>query len=152
MELLCCAGSQSFLLADSISKLTLAAADPRWQNGERHCGTCIKSHPLDCRRKSDPSPSKSIPQSSCIKQLKQFIGNRLYKQPNETGGCLIFHVTICSPRANRKVINSGKLLQIITNNSFNLTKIIHVRVTRRASHSIFVRVQMNHHPTRKKSE
>ena len=30
---------------------------------------CVKSHPLDCRGKSDPSPSQRNPQSRSIKQL-----------------------------------------------------------------------------------
>ena len=37
----------------------------------RHSGACMKSHPLDCHRQSDPSPSQRNSQSSDIKRLAQ---------------------------------------------------------------------------------
>lgn len=44
--------------------------------------TCIKSHPLNCRGKSHPSPSQRSPQSSCIKHCQQIIC-RLFEATRE---------------------------------------------------------------------
>lgn len=58
--------------------------------------SCIKPHPLDCRRKSDSSPAAS--------NYFNTSSTGLYRQPRAIGS-----VTVCSHTANKRVINACKL-------------------------------------------
>ena len=71
--------------------------------------------------KSDPSPSQRNPQSSSIKLLKQII-HRLVKETERDREGLIFRVTLQSAHIwqIKQVINSCKLLQIVTQSPFKL--------------------------------
>lgn len=76
--------------------------------------TCMKSNPLDCRGKSSISTSQRNSQSSSVKQLK-YMSISLYRQLRKTEKVIHFNPFTYG---QLKVINTCKLLQVVTKSCF----------------------------------